>query len=197
MSANISKKGILNGSIIERGKVARIHKNDIIINPNLITQMSSGGRTTLINNHTLSLNFGENADTYGYLNVSPAVVNGKTYTLSFEVESFPDGASWSWMLWNNKNYVFHVNSNGLQKYTFTLDVSKLDSGYSLTKFLFDDGGRNNPSGTVIFKNFKLEEGSVATPWIPNSSNAEYSNLNFSQLDNRMISPMDGNNFYEY
>lgn len=197
MSANISKKGILNGSIIERGKVARIHKNDITINPNLITQMVAGGRTTVVNNHTLSLNFGENADTYGYIDVSPALENGKTYTLSFEVESFPKDSGWGWKLWNDADYAFTVISNGLKTYTFTLDVSKLPSGYSLTRFLFDDAGRNNPKGTVIFKNFKLEEGSVATPWIPNSSNAEYSNLNFSQLDNRMISPMDGNNFYEY
>ena len=146
-------------------------------NPNLITTMSSGGRTTLNGKYGLSADFSQNADTYGYFNVSPALELNKAYTLSFDVSNLPDGASWGWMLWNNYNYTLPtVNKNGHYVYTFTPDSSKLPSNYSLTKFLFDDGGRVNPVGMVYFTNFKIEEGTKATPWCPHTSDTFYTSL---------------------
>lgn len=141
--------------------------NNGIGNPNLITSMSAGGRTTLVNNYELLADFSQDTDTYGYINVSPSLENGKTYTLSFDVENFPSNATWGWALWNDYDYHFDISSNGHKSYTFTLDVSKLPSDYSLSKFLFDDWQRVGAANQVTLKNFKLEEGSKATTWCPN------------------------------
>ena len=134
---------------------------------NLITTMSSGGCTTLAGKYGLNADFGQNVDTYGYFNVSPALELNTAYTLSFDVSNFPDGAKWGWRLWNRVEYEFMVTGNGHYSYTFIPEESKLPSGYSLTKFLFDDGGKTNPSGIVNFTNFKIESGNKATAWAPN------------------------------
>ena len=76
------------------------YKLDSVRNSNLITTMSSGGRTTLANKYGLNADFAQNTDTYGYFNVSPALELDKPYTLSFDVFDFPSGAAWSWQLWN-------------------------------------------------------------------------------------------------
>lgn len=146
-------------------------------NPNLITTMSSGGRTTLNGKYGLNADFSQNADTYGYFNVSPALELDSTYTLSFDVSNFPVGSIWNFSLWNNSNYfIKDITKDGHYTYTFVPSESKLPSGYSLTKFLFDDGSRTNPSGMVYFTNFKIEKGSVATHWCPHTSDSMYTSL---------------------
>lgn len=146
---------------------------------NLITNMTTGDRTTLIDNYGISADFSQNLDTYAYFNVSPALELNKTYTLSFDVSNFPDNSRWSWTLWNAVNYIFSVNKNGHYSYTFTPTASLLPSGYSLTKFLFDDKTRENPANVVKFTNFKIEEGLVATSWSPHKSDTLYATLGFN------------------
>jgi hypothetical protein len=80
---------------------------------------------------------------------------------------------WGWRLWNNSNYVFDVTENGYYTYTFKPDASLLPTGYSLSEFLFDDGGRTNPANTVTFSHFKIEEGSKATFWVPHTASSKY------------------------
>ncbi len=146
-------------------------------NPNLITTMSSGGRTTLNGKYGLTADFSQNTDTYGYFNVSPALELDSTYTLSFDVSNFPVGSIWNFKLWNNDNYyIKNITKDGHYTYTFVPSESKLSGDYSLTKFLFDDGGRTNPSGMVYFTNFKIEKGSVATHWCPHTSDSMYTSL---------------------
>lgn len=137
---------------------------------NFITTMSGGGRTALLDKYTLEADFSQNMDSYGYFNVSPALELDTPYTLSFDVSNFPEGGKWGWRLWNNANYEVMVTGNGHYTYTFTPIASKLPTNYSLTKFLFDDGGRTNPANKVIFSNFKIEAGTKETPWAPNQSN---------------------------
>ena len=142
---------------------------DSISNPNLITTMGNGGNSTLLNKYSLLINFEANTDAYGYFNVSPALELNKTYTLSFDVNNFPNGAKWVWQLWNSGNYAFNVTADGHYTYTFTPTSSKLPSGASLTQFLFDDGTRTNALKQVTFSNFKIEAGDSATAWCPHSS----------------------------
>ena len=139
------------------------------VNPNLITTMKSGGRSSLVGKYGLDINFGANQDAYGWFNVNPALELGKTYTLSFDVSNFPTtgASSWDWQLWNNANYSFKVNKNGHYSFTFTPDASKLPSGYSLVEFLFDDGGRVGPADMVQFRNFKIELGEAETLFVEN------------------------------
>lgn len=146
-------------------------------NSNLITTMSSGGRTTLNGKYGLNADFSQNTDTYGYFNVSPALELDSTYTLSFDVSNFPVGSAWNFKLWNNANYdVGTITKDGHYTYTFVPSASKLPSNYSLTRFLFDDGGRTNPAGMVYFTNFKIEKGSIATSWCPHTSDSLYTSL---------------------
>ena len=160
-------------------------------NPNLITTMSPGGRTTLNGKYGLNADFSQNTDTYGYFNVSPALELDTTYTLSFDVSNFPKGGSWNFMLWNNANYeVGTITKDGHYTYTFVPSESKLPSDYNLTKFLFDDGSRTNPSGVVHFTNFKIEKGNKATPWCPHTSDSLYASLG---LDSTTESDCSGYN----
>ncbi len=146
-------------------------------NPNLITTMYPGGRTTLNGKYGLNADFSQNLDTYGYFNVSPALELNSAYTLSFDVSNFPRGGAWSFNLWNNANYSTEtITKDGHYTYTFVPSESKLPNGYSLTKFLFDDAIRTNPAGTVYFTNFKIEKGDRATPWCPHTSDSLYSSL---------------------
>ena len=161
--------------------------------PNLITTMSSGGRTTLNGKYGLNADFSQNSDTYGYFNVSPALELDTTYTLSFDVSNFPKGGSWNFMLWNNANYeVGTITKDGHYTYTFVPSTSKLPSGYDLTKFLFDDGGRTNPTGMVYFTNFKIEKGSVATPWCPHTSDSMYTSLGLDSTTESDCSGLSNN-----
>lgn len=146
-------------------------------NPNLITTMEPGGRTTLNGKYGLNADFSQNLDTYGRFNVSPALELDSTYTLSFDVSNFPAGGAWNFCLWNNANYnIGAITKDGHYTYTFIPSASKLPSNYSLTRFLFDDGGRTNPAGMVYFTNFKIEKGSVATSWCPHTSDSLYASL---------------------
>ena len=151
--------------------------NNGLGNPNLITTMTPGGRTALNGKYGLNADFSQNLDTYGYINVSPALELNSAYTLSFDVSNFPRGGAWSFNLWNNANYsIGTITKDGHYTYTFVPSESKLPNGYSLTKFLFDDVIRTNPAGTVHFTNFKIEKGSVATPWCPHESDELYYQL---------------------
>ena len=167
--------------------------NNGFSNPNLITTMSSGGRTTLNGRYGLNADFSQNSDTYGYFNVSPALELDTTYTLSFDVSNFPKGGSWNFMLWNNANYeVGTITKDGHYTYTFVPSTSKLPSDYSLTKFLFDDGGRTNPIGMVYFTNFKIEKGSVATSWCPHTSDSMYTSLGLNSTTESDCSGLSNN-----
>ena len=160
-------------------------------NPNLITTMTPGGRTALNGKYGLNADFSQNLDTYGYINVSPALELNSAYTLSFDVSNFPRGGAWSFNLWNNANYSTEtITKDGHYTYTFVPSESKLPNGYSLTKFLFDDAIRTNPAGIVHFTNFKIEKGDKATSWCPHTSDSLYASLGLdstAELDHSGLS----------
>lgn len=147
--------------------------------PNLITTMTAGGQTTLIDPYTLDINYGNNKDSYFYFNVSPALELNKTYTISFDVENFPEGSTWGWYLFKQgaSNYLYYIKGNGHYKWTFSTNSSTLPEGYNLSRFIADDGGRSNPANIVRFSNFKIEEGLEESNWRPHVSSANYEYYN--------------------
>lgn len=161
---------------LSRGLVAHyLLNNGTLGASNLITKMTAGGRTTLIDAYNLEANFGANADTYFYFNVSPSMALNKTYTISFDVENFPENGTWSWYLFKQgaTAYTYYITGNGHHKWTFTTDPNTLPSGYTLNNFIADDGGRGNPAGIVKFSNFKLEEGNTDSTWCPHVNDTNY------------------------
>lgn len=162
---------------LARGLSLHYKLDSIIKNPNLITSMSSGGRTTVFGKYGLNADFSyPGADTYGYFNVSPSLEPNKQYTLSFDVFDFPSQSVWGWSLWNDSNYSFLVKKTGHYKYTF---FAPEQTGQNLSRFLFDDKGRTNPQGIVKFRNFKIEEGSRDTGWCPHESNSDSTEIDCS------------------
>ena len=123
---------------------------------NLIKFLTAKTNMTANGTYNLIGDFSKNSDTYSYINTE-ALELGHMYRLSLNVSNLPTNSVWEWRLWNSANYSFKVNRNGQYHYTFILDATKLPKGYSLTSFLFDDGGRTNPSGSVYFNDFKLVE----------------------------------------
>lgn len=124
---------------------------------NLISSMSSGTNMTNNGTHSLIGDFSKNSDTYGWFNTVEPLEFDRMYRLTFNVSNLTDGSIWGWRLWNNANYELKVDRNGNYSYTFIVKQNKLPANVNLQRFLWDDGGRTNPTGTVYFNNFKLVE----------------------------------------
>lgn len=157
--ANVFTKGyfLIAGMTVVPGDVP-MHPVNETVGPNLITTMTAGGRTTLNGTHGLNADFSQNLDTYGYFNLSEPLRWDTVYRLSFNVSNFPTGGKWEWQLWNKSNYKMVVDRNGIFHYTFIPRRDKLPvKDISLTKFLFDDGGRSGAANMVSFTNFKIVE----------------------------------------
>ena len=152
-------------------------KLNSISNPNLVSGITSGGQTTVLSKYSVSVNFGNNADSYFYLTFpSGTLALNKIYTLSFDVKDFPDEGSQGWYMFKqgSSNHVFTINRNGHYEWTFSTESGKMPSGYSFTSAILDDGGRSGPYGTYTIYNIKVEEGPSATRWCPHSTDtAQY------------------------
>ena len=157
--ANVFTKGyfMIAGMTVCEGPTIPAPTLKIRNTKNLISTMVAGGRTTLNGAYGLDADFSQNKDTYGRFNMATPLKLGTPYTLTFNVSNFPDGATWSWQLWNRSEYSFKITKNGAYSYTFIPDATKLPADYSLSLFLFDDGTRTNPANVVKFTNFSIVE----------------------------------------
>ena len=152
------------------------------VNPNLFTATpcNGGGRwTKLDNGNGAKIDWTSNAgDTYWYLRLGTGVTltEGGTYTLSFLCRGMGENqVSFHWC--NLQNFGVYLH-NGLNTYTFAMPST------NITNPFFDDIVRDTTLSDLRLWNFKLEEGSVATPWCPNESDTEYvgSTLGFTELE---------------
>lgn len=86
---------------------------------NLITSLSSGGQTTIVEDGRTIKTSGTNADTYFSLNLSETIVSGTTYTLSCDCD-LPAGTTWSFPLGAQTNSTLTMTLRpGHNVYTFT------------------------------------------------------------------------------
>lgn len=120
---------------------------------NLIDHINAGGRTTVSNNIVTTT--GENADTYFYLALSTALVEGKTYRLSCVGTNIPTGLKWYFPVGSqvNTSCPFYIG-NGYNESIFVAN-----STAAVSTVLMDDNGstaalRANQSS---FYDFNLEE----------------------------------------
>ena len=157
---------------------------------NAPTSTSGGGRTSYYGSYGIGILAAENADTYFSLYTNKQLAQGKVYTLSCIVSGLLNGTSYSFPLFaqgngNMGNLV--LNHNGLCSVTFTMNftgsipTSTDKYGNTIYRIFMDDNSRTIASGQTQFytTNFKLEEGSVVTPWCPNPSDTLYSTLGFN------------------
>lgn len=171
--ANISKTGIVTSS----GKV----------NPNLLSRYvspggnrpdnhASAGKTLYYGDYGIIIPAQENADTYFSLYMKETLTLNSTYTLSCIASGLLDGSYYYFPLFTQGNSsmgLFKINQNGLCHLTFTMTYTNTQTAYTVGtetvyRCFMDDSGRSisTGQGNITLTNFKLEIGSVPTPWIP-------------------------------
>lgn len=145
-----------NGGIVSSGGSGR----------NLLKRyIRTGQRTTKIDDSSITVGVGSLGDTYFYLKPWVKLTKGKTYTISCDASNVPSSApSWAFgVRVQNSSFALIINKNGRCYGTGVLDS---DVG-SDAEMLIDDA--TNPYSTppnITLSNFKLEEGTIATPWSP-------------------------------
>ena len=143
------------------------------------TSTAAGGRTTWLGDYKIIIPATENADTYFRLFTTKQLTTNATYTISCQVDGLLDGTYYRFPLYaqgNTSMGVLELNHNGLCSLTFTMTYGTQTAatgadGETVYICFMDDSGRAIASGqeAITVSNFKLEEGSIATPWCPNSS----------------------------
>ena len=146
-------------------------------NPNLIKGFASGGHTTIQDNKQVTIAAQEKvSDTYFRIYLSEAIQADTPYTLSCKAKGNNCTADWYFPLFSQSNPIatqFCLKAGAdFNSLTFTVPTG---SSYVGSKEIFmDDLGRptTNPNDIILY-DFKLEKGSEATTWVPNSTTDEY------------------------
>ena len=143
------------------------------------TSTAAGGRTTWLGDYKITIPATENADTYFRLFTTKQLTANATYTISCQVSGLKEGSYYRFPLYAQNNTgmgVLQLDHNGLCSLTFTMTYGTQAaatgaSGETVYICFMDDSARSIASGqgAITVSDFKLEEGSIATPWCPNSS----------------------------
>ncbi len=151
-------------------------------NPNLINTdnpLKAGGRTVVTDKKLIISAIDTTADTYFTINLAEAIQADVEYTLSCDVEDMNCNTNWNFPLFSQGNPISKilVISPNTSKASITFTVPTGSSYVGKTIIFMDDGGRpsTNPND-ITLSNFKLEKGSVATPWCPHASDSLYTSL---------------------
>lgn len=167
--ANISKHGVVTAT----GRA----------NPNfLIRRINAGGQTVANGDYSIKLPATTSADTYFSTFLKERLVEGTVYTISCMVSGLIDGTYYKFPLFVQSNSamgMLQIDHNGLCCMTFTMNSTTQTAytidGETVYRCLMDDNGRNIASGqgAIILTDFKIEEGSIPTPWVPASTDPIY------------------------
>lgn len=153
---------------ISCGLVLHYPLNDRYVEPtaNIITSLRAGGRTVVVDGDKIQ-NTGENVDTYFYL-VTPKLVAGKTYTLSYYCQGLSDSDP-TWQFGVGAQSSTHANHcgyipirNGWNELTFICPES-LDGN---TLLILDDYTATWRTSIITISQIQLESGSTRTPYTP-------------------------------
>lgn len=139
---------------------------------NLITSITSGGRTSIINDGTTVLTNGENADTYFYLKLSKTLEAGKTYTLSCTGEgiitnSDGHGDYFRFGLAGQGGVPQISIYNGRSSLTFVATSTQ-----AVNNLLLDDITGHRCLTQCKFYDWQLEEKDHATPYVKGSRTSD-------------------------
>ncbi len=166
---------------ISKGLVLHYKLDDPYVEPttNLITGITSVARCTIEGNGVRVAWNVSSGDTYLFFNTSEEMVQGTTYTLSFDVEGLNEsGVSFAWSnIIGGDNRYLCVLHNGHNVKTFTHNSSE-------SRTFFDDIHRNNTSNFWM-GNFQLEKKDHATPYTKNFRGPQ------TQYDKNIYTEPDG------
>ena len=166
------------------------------------TNTSTAGRTTYYGDYGIIIPAAENADTYFRLFLKEQLVANETYTISCQVSGLLEGSFYRFPLFGQGNTsmgMLQLNHNGLCSLTFTMTYSgaqtAVTTGSETVYILFmDDAGRSlsTGQGPITVTNFKIEKGSVATPWVPATTDPMHDKL---CVGNGIVNDVSGNGYH--
>ena len=176
--ANISKQGVVTAT-------SRA-------NPNLLSRYASCGgnapgvtgasaQTKYYGDYGIILTCAESKDTYFSLYLKEKLVNGSTYTISCMASGVVSGTYYSFPSFSQTSGLnqLRIDHNGLCCVTFTMSNVNQPvytvGDETVYRCFMDDITRNIASGqgAITLTNFKIEQGSVPTPWVPASTDPIY------------------------
>lgn len=180
--ANISKKSVVTAT------------STPITNPNLASRFVPPGsaaptstteqaRTKYYGDYGIIIPATTSSDTYFSLYFTQTLTQNTVYTLSCYASGLITGTYYRFPLFAQSNSsmgLLSIEKNGLCFVTFTMTYTGTQASASspdgtVYKCLMDDVNRNiaTGQGPITLTNFKLEEGSIPTPWIPCSIDPKY------------------------
>lgn len=177
--ANVSKQGVVTATSYA--------------NPNLLSRYVSpgfgapgstaaDGKTKYYGDYGIIIPATESADTYFRLFLKEKLVQNERYTISCQVRGLLSGSYYYFPLFAQNNTsmgILQLKHNGLCCMTFTMtygtQTADTVGNETVYRCFMDDSGRAIASGqgAITVTNFKIEQGSVPTPWVPASTDPIY------------------------
>lgn len=210
MAASFNKNGVVSCSIIEGYDKLSIIKDNIVQNPNLLPIGTGSFNKTIDSPYSITKKgavYTTQQTSGGILFGQSGVLSLKTntdYTVSwtcwidttdstamqaFECDLYPDSLPQI-----NYNWTSTGATNVPKRYNVTFNSSNANMSSCCLRFFCDisssDGYR--VKYPIYFTDMKIEEGSVATPWCPNSADG-YGTINQTTINN----PIYTNKIIEY
>lgn len=216
--AEVNKQGVFQGTMIEEGGNVRILGEDLTIGVNLLKNSYHIGNDSG-NDLTVSAMTYNGIDGYrlhktshggwgsyiaflvDYSNLDPT----KHYSFSVyavnlipnqqrTIELFLASANSTNVFYNKKSLTVTNELQLLTVNNFTPSNNwPTDSNYSAWGWHCNI---NTIETDIFIAKPKLEKGSVATPWVPNSADAAYSKLGFATANTNIHDPIKAEDFYE-
>lgn len=211
MAANFNKNGVIDCTPIECSDTVNIMKNDIVVGENLLKNMNtfnlSGSDYPSYSTRTLgkiivSSNTRGNAYQWCQNNMTPTYLDiistTKTFSFSIDVKTIGFNPTMSISFGIDFRKSDHTNQvsgrfnldpqydGQWHRYSTIITANNAGQTWSLISTSF-----TNCNGVIIeYKNIKLEEGPIATPWCPALLDS------MGPTPPTMINPIEANNFYE-
>ena len=179
--ANIYKTGVVNSTGITNPNLLSRYVTPGQQSP---TSTTSSGRTIFYGDYGIKLK-GEAGDTYFRLFMKEQLVQNEQYTISCYASGLLDGSLYNFPLFSQSNGsmgVLPIDHNGLCCFTFTMTYTGAQTAVvvgtgpeTVYVCFMDDISRNiiSGQGEVTLTNFKLEKGTIPTPWYPYENDPNY------------------------
>ena len=174
--SNISKTGIVTSTGYSNANLATRYVSPGGGAPGSTT---AAGRTQYYGDYGIIIPAETSADTYFRLFFKEELTQNTVYTLSCYAQGLITDTYYRFPLFaqaNSSMGLLSIDHNGLCTITFTMTYTGTITSYSIDggtvyTCLMDDINRNIASGQgpITLTQFKLEKGSVPTPWVPCST----------------------------
>ena len=171
------------------GRVNDVRIYNHCLSPMEVKQISQGlvlhyplnrngfGQENLLLNSSIEKTGASNSAQWFRWNVAnPMLSSNHTYTLSFDAK-MSNSTDVFYIGWANADSTQITMQEGVKvtdeykRYSFTGQTTRTNiNSFVISNYKgYRRGNENNTTGVLSIKNIKLEEGSIATPWCPNSS----------------------------